>query len=123
MQVFEPAGRVEYQRGHLLSVRHVYADGLGALAISGPGHDPVHARLAHIRGDDGASLVEHASDCGFPTIGGPVTAASGLAFMAGTQDYYLRAFDGRNGRKLWKGRLPVSGETTPMTYLSPRSGH
>lgn len=59
---------------------------------------------------------------GMPTRGGPVTTASGLIFMAGTQDYYLRAFDVRTGRELWKGRLPVGAETTPMTYVSPRSG-
>jgi quinate dehydrogenase (quinone) len=59
---------------------------------------------------------------GLPTLGGPVTTASGLVFMAGTQDHYIRALDVRTGRELWKGRLPVGGETTPMTYVSPRSG-
>ncbi|WP_199743150.1 membrane-bound PQQ-dependent dehydrogenase, glucose/quinate/shikimate family [Sphingomonas ginsenosidivorax] len=59
---------------------------------------------------------------GMPTLGGPITTASGLIFMAGTQDYYLRALDLRSGRELWKGRLPVGGETTPMTYVAPRSG-
>jgi len=55
---------------------------------------------------------------GLPTLGGPVTTASGLVFMAGTQDYYLRAMDVKTGRELWKGRLPVGGETTPMTYTA-----
>jgi len=55
---------------------------------------------------------------GLPTLGGPVTTASGLVFMAGTQDYYLRAMDIKTGRELWKGRLPVGGETTPMTYTA-----
>jgi quinate dehydrogenase (quinone) len=59
---------------------------------------------------------------GMPTRGGPVTTSSGLIFMAGTQDYYLRAFDVRTGSELWKGRLPVGAETTPMTYVSPESG-
>lgn len=59
---------------------------------------------------------------GMPTRGGPVTTSSGLIFMAGTQDYYLRALNVRTGRELWKGRLPVGAETTPMTYISPRSG-
>ncbi|WP_458733120.1 membrane-bound PQQ-dependent dehydrogenase, glucose/quinate/shikimate family [Sphingobium xenophagum] len=59
---------------------------------------------------------------GLPAIGGPVTTASGLVFMAGTQDHYIRAFDIRNGHELWKGRLPMGAETTPMTYVSPRSG-
>jgi len=59
---------------------------------------------------------------GLPAIGGPVTTASGLIFMAGTQDHYIRALDIRTGRELWKGRLPLGAETTPMTYVSPSSG-
>jgi quinate dehydrogenase (quinone) len=59
---------------------------------------------------------------GLPAIGGPITTASGLVFMAGTQDHYIRALDVRTGRELWKGRLPIGAETTPMTYVSPASG-
>jgi quinate dehydrogenase (quinone) len=59
---------------------------------------------------------------GMPTRGGPVTTSSGLIFMAGTQDPHLRALDVRTGRELWKGRLPVGAETTPMTYVSAASG-
>ncbi|MCA0964942.1 membrane-bound PQQ-dependent dehydrogenase, glucose/quinate/shikimate family [Salipiger bermudensis] len=59
---------------------------------------------------------------GLPTLGGSVSTASGLVFMAGTQDYYIRALDAETGEELWKGRLPVGGETTPMTYVSPESG-
>lgn len=59
---------------------------------------------------------------GLPAIGGPITTASGLVFMAGTQDHFIRAFDISNGRELWKGRLPMGAETTPMTYVSPHSG-
>lgn len=59
---------------------------------------------------------------GLPTLGGSITTASGLAFYAGTQDHYLRAFDIRTGNELWRGRLPVGGEATPMTYVSPKTG-
>ncbi|WP_157015107.1 membrane-bound PQQ-dependent dehydrogenase, glucose/quinate/shikimate family [Mesorhizobium xinjiangense] len=59
---------------------------------------------------------------GMPTLGGPMTTAGGLAFYAGTQDYYLRAFDVKTGEELWKGRLPVGAQATPMTYVSPESG-
>lgn len=59
---------------------------------------------------------------GMPTRGGPVTTSTGLVFMAGTQDFAIRALDVRTGRELWKGRLPVGAEATPMTYVSPRSG-
>jgi quinate dehydrogenase (quinone) len=57
-----------------------------------------------------------------PTMGGPLSTASGLVFFAGTQDYYLRALDAATGKELWKGRLPVGGQATPMTYISPESG-
>jgi quinate dehydrogenase (quinone) len=59
---------------------------------------------------------------GMPTRGGPVTTSSGLVFMAGTQDFYIRALDVRTGKELWKGRLPVGAEATPMTYVSPWTG-
>jgi len=42
--------------------------------------------------------------------------AGGIAFIAGTFDPFLRAFDIENGRELWKGQLPASGHATPMTY-------
>jgi len=59
---------------------------------------------------------------GMPTLGGPLATASGLVFHAGTQDYYLRAYDVETGDVLWKGRLPVGAQATPMTYVSPASG-
>jgi quinoprotein glucose dehydrogenase len=54
---------------------------------------------------------------GVPNFGGPVATASGLVFIAATLDDYLRAFDARTGRELWKGRLPGGGQATPMTYV------
>ncbi|CAN5294031.1 glucose/quinate/shikimate family membrane-bound PQQ-dependent dehydrogenase [soil metagenome] len=59
---------------------------------------------------------------GMPTLGGPVTTQGGLVFYAGTQDYYLRAIDAANGDELWKARLPVGAQATPMSYMSPDSG-
>jgi quinoprotein glucose dehydrogenase len=53
---------------------------------------------------------------GTPALGGPAITAGGLVFIAGTLDYYLRAFDVANGKELWKGRLPTGGMATPMTY-------
>lgn len=57
---------------------------------------------------------------GMPTLGGPTSTSSGLIFYAGTQDYYLRALDSRTGAELWKGRLPVGTQATPITFVSPR---
>lgn len=59
---------------------------------------------------------------GMPVMGGPVATASGLVFFAGTYDYWLRAIDGATGKELWKGRLPVGAQATPMTYVSPKTG-
>ncbi|EWC41132.1 glucose dehydrogenase [Stutzerimonas stutzeri KOS6] len=59
---------------------------------------------------------------GTPTLGGPIVTAGGVAFMSGTLDYYLRAYDLQNGRELWKGRLPAGGQATPITYVSEKTG-
>jgi quinoprotein glucose dehydrogenase len=50
-------------------------------------------------------------------LGGPITTASGLVFIGGAMDRYVRAFDITNGRELWKFALPAGGKATPMTYL------
>src|SRR5690606_6963437 len=55
-------------------------------------------------------------ELGVPDLGGPVLTASGLAFLSGTLDYYLRAYDVATGRQLWQARLPAGGQATPMTY-------
>ncbi|WP_437882627.1 glucose/quinate/shikimate family membrane-bound PQQ-dependent dehydrogenase [Pseudomonas sp. LRF_L74] len=59
---------------------------------------------------------------GMPTLGGTLSTQGGLVFIAGTQDYYLRAFDSANGKEIWKARLPVGSQGGPMTYKSPKTG-
>ncbi|MCD9085716.1 membrane-bound PQQ-dependent dehydrogenase, glucose/quinate/shikimate family [Stenotrophomonas sp. SY1] len=59
---------------------------------------------------------------GMPSYGGTLSTAGGLVFFAGFQDYYLRAYDGRDGREVWKTPLPVGASATPMSYVSPKSG-
>ncbi|WP_269789911.1 membrane-bound PQQ-dependent dehydrogenase, glucose/quinate/shikimate family [Stenotrophomonas sp. Iso1] len=59
---------------------------------------------------------------GMPTYGGTLSTDAGLVFFAGFQDYYLRAFDARDGREVWKAPLPVGASATPMSYVSPKSG-
>ncbi|AJP50745.1 glucose/quinate/shikimate family membrane-bound PQQ-dependent dehydrogenase [Pseudomonas simiae] len=53
---------------------------------------------------------------GVPSLGGTFTTAGGVAFLSGTLDQYLRAYDVKNGKQLWEGRLPAGAQTTPMTY-------
>lgn len=54
---------------------------------------------------------------GVPGFGGPMATGSGLVFIGAAVDDYLRAFDGRTGEELWRGRLPAGGQATPMTYV------
>lgn len=54
---------------------------------------------------------------GTPGFGGPIATASGLVFIGAAMDNYIRAFDARSGKELWKGRLSAGGQATPMTYV------
>lgn len=53
---------------------------------------------------------------GVPSLGGPLMTAGGVAFLSGTLDNFVRAYEVSNGRVLWEGRLPAGGQATPMTY-------
>ncbi len=59
---------------------------------------------------------------GLPSQGGPLGTGGGLAFLGGTADDYLRAYDVRSGRQLWQSSLPAGSHATPMSYVSDRSG-
>ena len=56
---------------------------------------------------------------GSPILGGPIATAGGLVFLAGSLDSALRAYDAKTGKELWKGELPTSARSTPMTYAGP----
>ncbi|RZA28933.1 MAG: membrane-bound PQQ-dependent dehydrogenase, glucose/quinate/shikimate family, partial [Proteobacteria bacterium] len=64
-----------------------------------------------------ASPVPLPLPMGVPNLGGPIMTAGGVAFLSGTIDYYVRAYDVTDGRQLWEARLPAGGQATPMTYL------
>ena len=59
---------------------------------------------------------------GVPGIGGPILTRGGVAFLSGTLDYFVRAYDVTTGNQLWEDRLPAGGQATPMTYWSEASG-
>jgi len=61
-------------------------------------------------------------ELGMAGLGGPIVTASGVIFMAAVMDDYLRAFDLKDGRILWEGRLPAGGQATPMTYFLEQTG-
>jgi len=62
------------------------------------------------------NLPEGKQATGRPSIGGPITTASGLTFIAATDDARIRAFDTRTGKELWTYKLPASAHTIPVTY-------
>jgi len=54
---------------------------------------------------------------GRPSLGGAITTAGDLVFIAATTDGYFRAFDARNGAELWSTKLSVPGHAIPSTYM------
>lgn len=56
-------------------------------------------------------------EMGVPSLGGPLLTAGGVAFLSGTLDDYLRAYDVTDGTELWRGRLPAGGQATPVSYV------
>ncbi|CAN5897872.1 glucose/quinate/shikimate family membrane-bound PQQ-dependent dehydrogenase [soil metagenome] len=55
-------------------------------------------------------------EMGVPNLGGPIMTAGGVAFLSGSLDNYVRAYDVTSGSQLWQARLPAGGQATPMTY-------
>lgn len=55
-------------------------------------------------------------EMGVPNLGGPIITKGGVAFLSGTLDYYVRAYDVATGEQLWQARLPAGGQATPMSY-------
>jgi quinoprotein glucose dehydrogenase len=55
---------------------------------------------------------------GTSIIGGPITTAGGLVFMAGSMDKRMRALDIRTGEEIWSARLPYAGMAVPMSYMA-----
>lgn len=62
------------------------------------------------------TLPEGKQNTGRPSLGGPTMTASGLTFMAGTDDGRFRAFETRTGQEIWTTRLPATAHSTPITY-------
>lgn len=53
---------------------------------------------------------------------GTLTTRGGLTFLSSTMDAKVRAFDVRTGKEMWQSPLPGNGQSTPMSFLSRRSG-
>ncbi|MFC0774816.1 pyrroloquinoline quinone-dependent dehydrogenase [Terrimonas alba] len=57
-----------------------------------------------------------AAKWGSINLGGAITTAGGLTFIASSLDGFFRAFDTSTGEMLWQSMLPAGGQATPMTY-------
>jgi quinoprotein glucose dehydrogenase len=55
-------------------------------------------------------------DTGAPNYGGSIATASGLVFIAATNDRRFRAFDAGTGKILWETQLEAGSYNVPMTY-------
>jgi len=53
---------------------------------------------------------------GRPVLAGPIVTASGLLFIASTDDNRFRALDAHDGRELWVTKLEKRGNADPITY-------
>jgi quinoprotein glucose dehydrogenase len=55
-------------------------------------------------------------------MGGSIATASGLVFIAATNDARIRAFEAQTGKELWTALLDTSAYAVPITYQG-RDGH
>jgi quinoprotein glucose dehydrogenase len=52
-------------------------------------------------------------------LGGPLATGGGLVFIGASVDPAIRAFDAATGALLWKGTLPASARSVPMSFQGP----
>ena len=61
-------------------------------------------------------LPEGKQNTGRPVLAGPIATASGLLFIASTDDNRFRAIEARTGKELWVAKLERRGNANPITY-------
>ncbi len=61
-------------------------------------------------------LPEGKQNTGRPALAGPIVTASGLLFVASTDDNRFRAFEAKTGKQLWVTTLDRRGNADPLTY-------
>jgi len=94
----------------------VYASTVGTLAAVRPATGEI-AWQVPLGQFPGTEQFPDAAKGGSIALGGPIVTAGGLVFTAGTLEAAIYAFDVRTGQQLWKGALPTSARSTPMTFL------
>lgn len=55
---------------------------------------------------------------GVPGTGGPLVTDTGVIFIGGAMDNYLRAYALDSGEELWRARMPAGVQATPMTFTA-----
>ena len=66
-----------------------------------------------------AGLPPEIENTGRPGRAAAIVTASGLLFLAATDDDRFRALDAGTGQELWVGTLDRRGNANPITYLGP----
>jgi quinoprotein glucose dehydrogenase len=61
-------------------------------------------------------LPAEKQNTGRPVLAGPIVTATGLVFIASTDDNRFRALDAKTGKELWVTRLERRGNANPITY-------
>jgi quinoprotein glucose dehydrogenase len=100
----------------------------GAGARSWPCQKPPWGRLVAVNANTGDiawsvplgvtdKLPEGKKNTGRLNMGGPITTAGGLVFIAATNDKRFRAFDSKTGKQLWETKLDMNAHAVPITYL------
>ena len=66
--------------------------------------------------EDLAPAIVPNLEWGVPNMGGPLLTAGGLIFIGAAIEHAFRAYDIKDGKELWKARLPTSANATPISY-------
>ncbi|MBA4173703.1 MAG: pyrroloquinoline quinone-dependent dehydrogenase [Hyphomicrobium sp.] len=61
-------------------------------------------------------------DVGTAVRAGTLTTRGGLTFISSTMDAKVRAYNVRTGEEKWSHDLPGNGQSTPMSFVEPKTG-
>jgi quinoprotein glucose dehydrogenase len=62
------------------------------------------------------SLPEAVRNTGRPSLGAPLTTATGLTLIGATDDSRFHAFETATGKEIWTYKLDASAHASPITY-------
>ena len=65
-----------------------------------------------------AMSLKTAAPTGAPNLGGPIATDTGLVFIGAAMDLFIRAFETRGGKEVWKAPLPTSARATPLLFTT-----